>query len=583
MLTVGKLEPFKPEEAKRVRADGYIVKPFEASELLSALTKLEDKIVPRTESSKPGRFARATSDEPRYDKTMAAEEDAGWKNRISFPSKKKAKEVEADEPAAFEASSKDVRSVIEQMPVVAPSVKTTEERFDLGALAPEGLPKDVTPEEIAALAAAAARVKGKFSEDKPAESAPELAVIASTEVQSSSHEAPPPAIEPAPTPEVVAVAPVVATEPPAEPPQTEPKVAVGSGEVEAAIATLGTDSATQAASSGNGSSYETSSAPYAEPVTMAVGTTGDSSTPASRWAAVAVALAPEEAAMSLEQEMQKAYAAYAGAESGHSGTASMVAVADASATLSSLSTTPESSISVPATVAPEAAQTLSAVASAATEAVSAAVAELENVASSHAEQAASPVPPSEELTQPAASPVPEVATSEPAAPQVSSEAPAASTESVQSESTAAAEFKTASDAVAIEESKSAPAQGEVVSPGNTTEGAAQAASELPVAADAGHKESEAAPISAAAADTQSQGHESGNGHAPLAASPSATESTPPPDTAAMAAAVGATKAIEDVEAAVDSDPSIASIVDSVLAGLRPQIVEEISRKLGRKK
>ena len=71
LLTVGKLEPFKPEEAKRARADGFIVKPFEASELLSALSKLEDKIVPRPEASKPGRFARANAalDEARYDKT----------------------------------------------------------------------------------------------------------------------------------------------------------------------------------------------------------------------------------------------------------------------------------------------------------------------------------------------------------------------------------------------------------------------------------------------------------------------------------------------------------------------------------
>ena len=59
LLTVGKLEPFKPEEARRVRADGFIVKPFEASELLSALSKLEDKVVPRGETSKTGRFARA--------------------------------------------------------------------------------------------------------------------------------------------------------------------------------------------------------------------------------------------------------------------------------------------------------------------------------------------------------------------------------------------------------------------------------------------------------------------------------------------------------------------------------------------
>jgi CheY-like chemotaxis protein len=52
LLTVGKMEPFKPEEAKRVRADGHIVKPFEASELLAALTRLEDRIVPQAEPSR---------------------------------------------------------------------------------------------------------------------------------------------------------------------------------------------------------------------------------------------------------------------------------------------------------------------------------------------------------------------------------------------------------------------------------------------------------------------------------------------------------------------------------------------------
>jgi hypothetical protein len=47
----------------------------------------------------------------------------------------------------------------------------------------------------------------------------------------------------------------------------------------------------------------------------------------------------------------------------------------------------------------------------------------------------------------------------------------------------------------------------------------------------------------------------------------------------MAAAVGG-EPVE--EGSYDSDPAIASIVDSVLANLRPKIVEEISRKLGRK-
>lgn len=49
LLTVGKMEPFKADEAKRVRADAHIVKPFEASELLAALAKLEDRIVPQAE------------------------------------------------------------------------------------------------------------------------------------------------------------------------------------------------------------------------------------------------------------------------------------------------------------------------------------------------------------------------------------------------------------------------------------------------------------------------------------------------------------------------------------------------------
>jgi CheY-like chemotaxis protein len=52
LLSVGKMEPFKPEEARRVRADGHIVKPFEASELLAALARLEDRIVPQTDAQR---------------------------------------------------------------------------------------------------------------------------------------------------------------------------------------------------------------------------------------------------------------------------------------------------------------------------------------------------------------------------------------------------------------------------------------------------------------------------------------------------------------------------------------------------
>ena len=48
LLTVGKMEPYKPEDANRVRADGVIIKPFEASDLLAVIKKLEERVVPRT-------------------------------------------------------------------------------------------------------------------------------------------------------------------------------------------------------------------------------------------------------------------------------------------------------------------------------------------------------------------------------------------------------------------------------------------------------------------------------------------------------------------------------------------------------
>src|SRR6202790_4729052 len=65
LLTVGKLEPFKPEEARRVRADAHIVKPFEASELLTAITKLEDRMVPQ--QAEGSRFSSSAAGVERFD------------------------------------------------------------------------------------------------------------------------------------------------------------------------------------------------------------------------------------------------------------------------------------------------------------------------------------------------------------------------------------------------------------------------------------------------------------------------------------------------------------------------------------
>jgi two-component system, OmpR family, phosphate regulon response regulator PhoB len=345
LLTVGKLEPFKPEEAKRVRAEGYIVKPFEASELLSTLSKLEDKIVPRAEPSKPGRFARANAaiDEGRYDKAVQTEEDSGWKNRIGFPSKnKKVAQDDGDDSAIYNAVNKDLRTVIDRKQAnEAQEAKAEESRFDLGALAPEGLPKDVTPEEIAALAAAAAQVKGKLGESAFADAVPEQPAATATEakvVEAKTTEGKPeanteiPPVAEAPKESPAATFAEQKSEEQVEAPTTKSFEAVKEGmsapsatEMMAAIAGLVPEAGKSTdSSSGNGFGSHGAPehhAPAGEPVTMAAAAGAGAGTAfgeaASRWTAVAVALAPEESAISLEHEMQKAHAAFAAAEVAH--------------------------------------------------------------------------------------------------------------------------------------------------------------------------------------------------------------------------------------------------------------------------
>jgi hypothetical protein len=58
-----------------------------------------------------------------------------------------------------------------------------------------------------------------------------------------------------------------------------------------------------------------------------------------------------------------------------------------------------------------------------------------------------------------------------------------------------------------------------------------------------------------------------------------------PDIAALAVAAGAENALQDIASAPPNEnpTDVASIVDSVLAGLRPKLMEEITRKMSEKK
>jgi len=128
LLSVGKMEPFKTEEARRVRADAHIVKPFEAGELLAALTKLEDRIVPHSDTRKRGKSA-----EPKkarfwhVDEPDSAQAQAEWSEKIAYLAQVKQRNEEVGASAEAPPEEPSVSSE-EQVAVAAESVAVDEDK-----------------------------------------------------------------------------------------------------------------------------------------------------------------------------------------------------------------------------------------------------------------------------------------------------------------------------------------------------------------------------------------------------------------------------------------------------------------------
>jgi CheY-like chemotaxis protein len=506
LLTVGKLEPFKPEEAQRVRAEGYIVKPFEASELLSALSKLEDKVVPRAEPSKPGRFARAMAAAEETDRGGQKEPsstETGWKNRIAFPLKKTEAEEASDEESTSGNGTK--KFAANQEKHQEPSL--LEGRVDVAAFAPIGVPKDVTPAEVAAITAAAARMQMAESSardgDRSSESAgsemtrefpvaPSLERFQDSRSDETHRNAGPESIN--------AVAP--------------------SNEIPTAELDPGRNGDSlknDLKLSDDKLSDEKSDDAQGAPVTMAAASESLAtvSAGASRWTAVAVPLENDEASISLDHEMQKAYAAFAVADH-----------ATSAGTVEAEPTPPEFSAAQPEATGEiqGAATSVDAIATSTEEPVVAvsnsalaAVPEFESVpAVANPETAQTP-----DLAKPDENGAPSEA-----APVIAENSePKPDSETVKTSAAAWANWRQIRDTVSSTE-KSQPQPEELV--------------------------------------------------------PSEAAST---DTAALAVAAGAEQALQEASSAEPnrSSEDVASIVDSVLAGLRPKLMEEITRKMAEKK
>ena len=170
LLTVGKLEPFKADEARRVKADAHIVKPFEASELLTAITRLEDRMVPQ--ASEGGRFSTSVSGMERFggedggrktDRSTTA--DTGWKSRLGFPSKNKKEEPEPEpEDVTAGATFRDFRKGKGKTGASAAfTVKAPPPPGQEPGLVPD-IPRDITADELDALSELAAKLDGPIPE-----------------------------------------------------------------------------------------------------------------------------------------------------------------------------------------------------------------------------------------------------------------------------------------------------------------------------------------------------------------------------------------------------------------------------------
>jgi CheY-like chemotaxis protein len=558
LLSVGKLEPFKPEESQRVRADGYIVKPFEASELLSALSKLEDKVVPRAEPSKPGRFARAIAaaeESGRGNRNEPAGEENGWKSRIGFPKAKAEPEAKvADEASIYNPLNKDLRTVVETSAEKASEKKedtaaapAAEPAVDVAALAPAGLPKDVTPEEVAAIAAAAAQIQMATAAIKDDQQAPE------TTSQVSA--------EPVPAP-------------------------VEAGSKTDALAENKIDSSDEAAAAPAANVYQHSeqddkNKPDA-PVTIAATAESviSSSAAGSRWTAVSVALEAEESTISLDQEMQKAYVAFSASEP-----VTPAAVPEVQSSATENSSSP-AEVEAPAAIsspapAPEPEPVVSAVAQ---ESVPAPVEQIE--------APAEPV----SLSEPAVS-APAIAESVPVelpaataefsqpnlepAPVAEYVSPVAETETVD------AAAPVAQDLQPVPEAESATPEAEMVSAVTPATPRVEGEPEPPAEPKL---DSETVKSTAAAWASWRQTRDISKDDTTAAeaeAKETAIDEPAPAEATARAVAAGAEQTMQEAIAGTlpeaENPSDVASIVDSVLADLRPKLMEEINRKMSKKK
>jgi CheY-like chemotaxis protein len=306
LLTVGKMEPFKPEEARRVRAEGHIIKPFDASELLAALTKLEDRIVPPAEPPR-GRKSKSEKKSKSWQVAdPAVSYDDAHSDKISYLTEVKQKQserhqhdetVESPVEAPLASAQEELPAPVEKPRMAMPmSVYAAEQLRELPVVAePAPAVEEFTPQK-----------EQEQSQSSLAEAQEESSVAAPVSDEKE---------QPATVEEVTAAAPEFegTFEQSGQVAQTEstPATVAETAPAEQEIRVTDTDKAMQV----EDAPAQAQGAPSS-----------------SRWIAENVAVSAEEAALELEREMHQAQAVAQSPVEAHSESADGSASATADAT-----------------------------------------------------------------------------------------------------------------------------------------------------------------------------------------------------------------------------------------------------------
>jgi CheY-like chemotaxis protein len=320
LLTVGKLEPFKAEEARKVFADSFIIKPFEATELVNALHKLEEKIV-----AQPAAKAAPAKPAPAPVKdSIKKQEDQEWKDRLRIQAPAaKVEEVLAPAPVA---------EVLPTVPTHFHDIRTEIAAAETDEAIAQNLPPNVTAEELEAITAAVSAFSDRENEaqeeevegsDAPAvEASQEVAEVPeqpeaeddaepAEEVDQDEEEPELEAISPWANPQLLEEVAAALEQPHTQlvPQETAPAPAeaLSDSEVDAALASLGGDdimSRLHAEEQAHVRSLD-----YVDAQAAAAWSQESSAIGSTKWIAQEMRLEENEATVILEEEMQRAHAA----------------------------------------------------------------------------------------------------------------------------------------------------------------------------------------------------------------------------------------------------------------------------------